>query len=64
MKVRVAYTVEASDDYRRAINLFYGEPGLASRDDVRRWLMAYGTSEDDNLMYGLDREEGDDEEGR
>jgi len=53
MKVRVAYTTTVGDDYRRAINLHYGKPGLASRDDVRRWLEAHGSSEDDNLMHDL-----------
>jgi hypothetical protein len=49
MRVRVSYSTEVSDDYRRAINRFYGKPGMASRDDVRRWLEAYGSSMDDDL---------------
>lgn len=53
MRVRVAYTVDVSDDYRRAINLFYGKPGLASRDDVKNWLKSYGSSGDDDLMFDL-----------
>jgi hypothetical protein len=53
VRVRVAYTVEVEDDYRRAINLHYGKPGLASRDDVRRWHREHGSAEDDNLMYDL-----------
>ena len=62
MKVRIAYTATVSDDYRRAINLHYGKPGLASRDDVRRWLEAHGSSEDDNLMYDLAQAEGEGED--
>lgn len=57
VKVRVAYTTEVSDDYRRAINLYYGKPGLASRAEVRKWLEGHGSSEDDNLMYALQQEE-------
>jgi hypothetical protein len=57
MKVRVAYTTEVSDDYRRAINNYYGKPGLATREEVRRWLEAHGSSEDDNLMWELDQKE-------
>jgi hypothetical protein len=50
MKVRVSYTVEVNDDYRQAINDWYGKPGLASRDEVRQWLRAYGDSMDADLM--------------
>lgn len=53
MKVRVAYTTDVGDDYRRAIRAFYGLPGLATRAEVRDWLMRYGSSEDDNLMDEL-----------
>lgn len=59
MKVRIAYTIEVDDDYRRAINLHYGRPGLASRDEVRRWIMAFGTSWDDNLMQNLEQMDDD-----
>lgn len=59
MKVAVRYTVTVSDDYRRAINAFYGRSGLATRADVKRWLERFGSSEDDNLMRGAD--DGDDE---
>ena len=55
MKVRVQYTVNVSEDYRRAINLHYGLPGLADRARVRGWLEAYGRSEDENLMWDLDQ---------
>ena len=54
MKVRIQYTVEVSDDYRRAINMFYGRDGLATRDQVKRWIHQYGTSMDDDLMQMLD----------
>ena len=51
MKVRVAYTTEVDDRYRRAIRRFYGKDGLATRAEVKHWLEMYGSSEDDNLMY-------------
>ncbi len=57
MRVRIDYTLDVSDDFRRAINLYYGKPGLATRVDVRRWFMAHGESENDNLMYALQKEE-------
>jgi hypothetical protein len=57
MKVRVTYTTTVSDDYRRAINLFYGKPGLATRVEVQRWLADHGSSMDDDLMYDLQKSE-------
>jgi hypothetical protein len=50
MFVKVEYTTTVSDEYRRAINLFYGRDGLATRQEVKRWLENYGTSMDDDLM--------------
>ncbi len=57
MKVRVAYTTTVDDDYRRAINLFYGKPGLATRAEVRAWLAKFGDSLDDEIMTALDDED-------
>ena len=57
MKVRVVQSVEVSDDYRRAINRFYGNDGLADREDVRRWIVAYGTSMDDDLAAYYDEDD-------
>jgi len=31
MKVRISYTVDVDDRFRRAINNHYAKPGLASR---------------------------------
>jgi hypothetical protein len=53
MRVRVNYTVTVSDEYRRAINLYYGRPGLATRTEVKRWLEQHGSAEDDDLMHDL-----------
>lgn len=49
MKVRVDYTVEVDDNIRREINRWYGTPGLASRDAIKRWYEAFGKSMDDDL---------------
>lgn len=56
MRVRVAYTVEASDWFRRAIRRYYGQTGLATRAEVRRWMEQYGDSMNDDLSmaYGDD----------
>jgi hypothetical protein len=49
MRVKISYVVDISDDIRRAINAWYGRPGLASRDDIKRWYEANGHSMDDDL---------------
>ena len=51
MKIRVAYTVDVPDDWRRAIRAFYGQEGLATRAECVQWLRTYGSSEDDNLAF-------------
>lgn len=56
MRVRVTYTVEVDDDYRRAIRQFYGLAGLATRQEVVNWLRLYGSSEDDNLAFESNKE--------
>lgn len=53
MKVRVCYTVDVTDDYRRAINMYYGESGLADRREVKEWCRSYGDSMDADLMQSL-----------
>ena len=58
MKVRVAYTVDVDDHYRRAINDYYGRPGLASREEVVQWLKNYGDSMDMDMFV-----EGEDDVG-
>jgi len=62
MKVRIDYTVDVSDDYRRAIRHHFGEPGLATRAEVRSWLMGHGSAEDDDLMHDLDKNEPEGED--
>jgi hypothetical protein len=55
VRVRVDYAIDASDRYRRAINLHYGRPGLATRKQVRDWLIEYGSSADDSIVSEMDR---------
>jgi hypothetical protein len=49
MKVKVAYTVDADDSLRRAINAWYGRPGMATREQVQSWYEANGHSMDHDL---------------
>lgn len=62
MKVRVCYTVEVNDEYRRAVNYHFGRPGLATRKQLCNWLEQNGSSCDDDIMYELNHsDEGGDE---
>lgn len=66
MKVRIAYTVEVDDQYRRAIRQYYGKEGLATRDEVVHWHRLRGESMDDDLaeLLGGDEDEEDQQQGR
>ncbi len=57
MKVRVSYTVEVDDSFRREINAWYGLPGLATREGVRRWFQAHGASMNDDLSLNAQERE-------
>lgn len=58
LRVRVDYTVTVDESYRRAIRRFYGQDGIATRAEVKRWFEAYGSSMDDDLMaYAADEED-------
>lgn len=46
MNVHVSYTIEVDDEFRRELNRYYGEPGKATRNDVKRWFEAHGQSGD------------------
>lgn len=56
MKVRVTYTEEVDDDFRRAINVYYGKEGLATREDVKRWFWLHGQSMNDDLQMMIEGE--------
>lgn len=42
MRVRVAYTVDVDDEDRDFINRRYGRPGLANREETRRFFQDHG----------------------
>lgn len=51
MKVKIEYTIEVDDDFRRGINMYYDKPGLATRQEVKDWFRAYGESMDDEISW-------------
>jgi hypothetical protein len=62
VRVKIEYAVDVTDDTRRQINAFYGKPGLASRDEVKRWFEDYGHSMDTDLGAGIgEARENDDD---
>lgn len=50
MKVRVAFTVEVNEDFRRALRRRYGQTGMASRKEVHDWYRDNADSIDSDLM--------------
>jgi hypothetical protein len=55
MRVRIAYTIDVSDEYRRAIREYYGQEGLATREEIKNWWREYGESMNENLALGRTR---------
>jgi hypothetical protein len=49
MKVRVVFTVEVDDRFRRALRLSHNDTGLASRNEVKQWFRMNG---DDYILAG------------
>jgi len=49
MKVRISYSVEVADKVRRAIRAYYGQSGLASREEIQRWFTTYGDTMDNEI---------------
>jgi hypothetical protein len=54
MKVRITYTVDVDDNFRRAVNEHYGRDGRATRAEIHRWYEANGHSMDDDLANNAD----------
>lgn len=62
MKVRITYTVEVGDFYRRAIRHHFGQSGLATRAEVKEWIRQHGSSHDDDITWDL--QQADEQEER
>lgn len=41
MKVRIEMTMDVTDSDRRAVNYHVGRPGMATHEEVSRYLRAY-----------------------
>lgn len=54
MKVRISYVVEVDDTIRRAMRHYYGQNGLATRDEIKQWYEQNGGTLDDDALAELD----------
>ena len=54
MKVRVCYTIEVNERFRRALNYYHGVDGLASRDLIKRHYEAWGDTMDEEVLWEYD----------
>ena len=54
MRVRISYTVEVDDHFRRAISHHYGVAHKATRYEVQAWFREFGESADDDVVQDLD----------
>jgi len=54
MKVRVVISYDFNDQVRKAVNNRYGDPGLASRERLKRLIRDYGEPPNDCWKTMLD----------
>lgn len=58
MKVQI--TFEADDELRRAVNHYYGKPGLATHKTLVEWFRKYGESVNEDAVSEMnDSERGE-----
>lgn len=57
MKVKICWTQEVSDDFRRHINQYFGKDGLATRKEVKHWFYMHGQMMNDDLADQKDESE-------
>ena len=57
MKVRMP-TVEVDAEFRRRLRMYFGRPGLATREEVRLWRTERGVRDDLDLCDETDAEGG------
>lgn len=65
MKVRITYTAEVPDDYRRALALERGSTDgrMATRQELKDWFWLYGQTMDDDIMQRWEHHQwGDDDD--
>ncbi len=56
MRVRVAFTVDVTDEFRRALRFREGREGLATREEIVEHYTQIETSTDDDLLLEYEEE--------
>ena len=51
MRVRVVISYDFSEDERRTVNAYYGDPGLADRKTLKRCIEIFGEPTNDNWVF-------------
>lgn len=65
MKVRVVITETFTDEMRRALNAYFGETGLATREDIKRAMRNFNPLElSDALEEGIELAKGENKHGK
>lgn len=50
MRVKVCFTVDVDDEFRRALNSYYGKSGLATREEIRQHYETQSGSIDTDII--------------
>lgn len=61
MKVKIEYLVDVSDEVRRGIRAYFGQDGLATRDEVKDWYFTHGIAGEDDALHAAATEDGGDQ---
>lgn len=64
MKVRISYTVEVDDEFRKALRAYRGKSGMATRDEIKIWYEERGDSDNDDMMWEYNWESPWEQEGK
>lgn len=59
MKIRVSYTVEIDENFRRAWRAYYGKSGLATRKELKEHFEKYGGLIDDDILTEFENKKTD-----
>ena len=62
MHVKISYTVDVDDFFRRAISHHIGKTHKATRKEIKQHFEAYGNSVNDDLVFEYSRAEEEREE--
>lgn len=56
MKVRVTFTVDVSDTFRKALNAYYGKGGKASSKELKLYFQCCAVENMDDVMWEYEKD--------